>query len=108
MGVLLANGDITIFRLNKKTQTYSRINIPDVNINYKRNASIDNKEINIKYSVKIILNADNTVLEGDKIVLGNINQDIEKLAQLSEYGQIITVVSVQKNHLFNSLILECI
>ena len=106
MGVLIPNESITLYRYENKS--YTRFNIPDVNVNYKRNCSVDSKGINIKYSVKIVLNAENNVIEGDKIIIGNIYQDIEKLSDLSDYKQIMTVVSIQKNYLLNTLIIECV
>ena len=44
--VLFQNADITVYRLNKD-QTYTRINIKDVNWNSKRNAGVDGKGVNV-------------------------------------------------------------
>lgn len=105
--VLFPNCDVTIYHLDKKTQTYSRLNLSNVNWNGKRNATVSDKGINIAYTVMITAEiGDYKVDIGDKVVKGNIVLDIARLSELSEYEP-VTVIGMQESDLFNSISIEC-
>ncbi|MGN1358664.1 MAG: DUF6751 family protein [Bacilli bacterium] len=104
--VLFQNADMTIYHLNKD-QTYSRINIDNVNWNSKRTATVNEKGINIAYTTMIVADmGDNKITTDDKIVKGNINLDITRLSELKDY-ELVTVVGVQYNDIFGSYSIEC-
>jgi hypothetical protein len=104
--VLFQNANMTIYHLNKD-QTYSRINIDNVNWNSKRTATVSDKGINIAYTTMIVADmGDNKVTIGDKIVKGNISLEINRLSELKEYEP-VTVVGVQYNDIFGSYSIEC-
>ena len=104
--VLFVNADMTVYRLNKD-QSYTRININNVNWNSKRTATVNDKGINIAYTTMIVAElGDNKVTTGDKIVKGNISLDITRLSELKEYEP-VTVVGIQYNDIFNSYSIEC-
>lgn len=104
--VLFQNADMTIYHLNKD-QTYTRINIDNVNWNSKRTATVSDKGINIAYTTMITADmGDNNVTTGDKIVKGNISLDITRLSDLKAYD-VVTVVGVQYNDIFGSYSIEC-
>ncbi len=104
--VLFVNADMTIYHLNKD-QTYTRINIDNVNWNSKRTATVSDKGINIAYTTMIVADmGDNKVTTGDKIVKGNITLDITRLSDLKAY-EVVTVVGVQYNDIFDSYSIEC-
>lgn len=105
--VLFPNCDVTIYHLDKKTQTYSRINLENVNWNGKRNATVSDKGVNIAYTSIITAEiGDYKVYMGDKVVKGNITLDITRLSDLNAY-EVVTVIGVQESNLFNSLSIEC-
>lgn len=104
--VLFQNADMTIYHLNKN-QSYTRININNVNWNSKRTATVSDKGINIAYTTMIIADMGNDkVTTGDKIIKGNIELDITRLGDLKAY-EIVTVVGVQYNDIFGSYSIEC-
>ena len=104
--VLFINADMTVYHLNKD-QSYTRININNVNWNSKRTATVSDKGINIAYTTMIVAElGDNKVTTGDKIVKGNISLDITRLSELKEYEP-VTVVGIQYNDLFGSYSIEC-
>ena len=43
---------------------------------------------------------------GDKVIKGNITLDISKITDLKGY-EVLTVVGVQDNNLFNTVNIEC-
>ena len=105
--VLFPNSDVTIYHLDKKTQTYSRINLENVNWNGKRNSTVTDKGVNIAYTVIITAEiGDYKVYMGDKVIKDNINLDITRLSELSEYEP-VTVIGTQENDIFHSLSIEC-
>ena len=81
--VLFQNADITVYRLNKD-QSYTRINIKDVNWNSKRNAGVDGKGVNVYYTTMIVIPSGYNVTTGDKIVKGTLDIDISRLSDLKE------------------------
>lgn len=105
--VLFPNADVTIYHLDKKTQTYSRINLKNVNWSGKRNATVSDKGVNVAYTVIISAEiGDYTVYTGDKVIKGNITLDITKLSDLNAY-EVVTVVGTQESDIFHSLNIEC-
>ncbi|EES49930.1 hypothetical protein NE172_18145 [Clostridium botulinum] len=105
--VLFPNSDITIYHLDKKTQTYSRINLEDVNWSGKRTATVSDKGVNVAYTVIISAEiGDYKVYTGDKIIRGNITLDITKISDLSAY-EVVTVIGTQECDIFHSLSIEC-
>ena len=105
--VLFPNCDVTIYHLDKKTQTYSRINIENVNWSGKRNSTVSDKGVNIAYTVMVTAEiGDYKVCMGDKVVRSNITLDITRLSELSEYEP-VTVIGTQESDLFHSLTIEC-
>ncbi|MDB2150532.1 DUF6751 family protein [Clostridium butyricum] len=105
--VLFPNADVTIYHLDKKTQTYSRINLENVNWSGKRNATVSDKGVNVAYTVIISAEiGDYTVYTGDKVIKGNITLDITKLSDLNAY-EVVTVVGTQESDIFHSLNIEC-
>lgn len=105
--VLFPNADVTIYHLDKKTQTYSRINLENVNWRGKRNATVSDKGVNVAYTVIISAEiGDYTVYTGDKVIKGNITLDITKLSDLNAY-EVVTVVGTQESDIFHSLNIEC-
>lgn len=107
MGVLIKNADITVYKLDSKTQVYSRININDVNWNSKRNATVTDKGVNVFYTTNIIADiGDYKITTGDKVVKGSINLDITRLTDLKDYI-LLTVVGVQENNILNTINIEC-
>lgn len=104
--VLFPNADITIYHLNKD-QTYSRINLENVNWSGKRNATVSDKGVNVAYTVIISAEiGDYTVHTGDKVVRGNISLDIIRLSDLSAY-EVVTVIGIQESDLLHSISIEC-
>ena len=104
--VLFPNADITIYHLNKD-QTYSRINVENVNWSGKRNATVSDKGINVAYTVIISAEiGDYEVHTGDKIIRDNITLDITRLSDLKDY-EIVTVIGTQESDLFHSISIEC-
>lgn len=107
MGVLIKNADITIYNLDAKTQTYSRVNINGVNWNSKRSATVTDKGVNIAYTTMIVADEGNYgVTTGDKVVKANISLDITRLTDLKDY-ELLTVVGIQENNIFKTLNIEC-
>ncbi|NFH70771.1 hypothetical protein FDC35_15875 [Clostridium botulinum] len=105
--VLFPNSDITIYHLDKKTQTYSRINLEDVNWSGKRTATVSDKGVNVAYTVIISAEiGDYKVYTGDKIIRGNITLDITKISDLSAY-EVVTVIGTQESDIFHSRSIEC-
>ena len=104
--VLFVNADITVYHLDKKTQTYNRINIKNVNWSGKRNAGVDGKGVNVYYTTMIVIPSGYNVTTGDKIVKGTLDIDISRLTDLKEYEP-VTVVGVQYNDIFDSYSIEC-
>lgn len=103
--VLFQNADITVYRLNKD-QTYTRINIKDVNWNSKRNAGVDGKGVNVYYTTMIVVPGEYELTTGDKVIKGTLDIDISRLSDLKEY-EVVTVVGVQYNDIFDSYSIEC-
>ncbi len=107
MGVLFPNTDITIYHFDKTTQKYTRYNIQDVNLNSKRNSTVSDNGVNIFYTTMIVAPiGDYKATTGDKVVKGNITLDILKITDLKGY-EVLTVVGVQNNNLFNTVNIEC-
>lgn len=107
MGVLIKNADITVYKLDSKTQEYSRLNINDVNWNSKRNSTVSDKGVNIAYTTMIVAQkGDYTITTGDKIVKGNISLDITRLTDLKDYD-VLTIVGIQENNIMQTLNIEC-
>lgn len=107
MGVLIKNADITVYHLDSKTQTYSRINIDGVNLNSKRNSTVSDKGVNIAYTTMIVAPiGDYEVTTGDKIVKGDISLDIIRLTDLKAY-EVLTIVGIQENNIMQTLNIEC-
>lgn len=107
MGVLIKNTDITVYHLDPKTQTYSRLNVDGVNWNSKRNATVSDKGVNIAYTTMIVADmSDNNITTGDKIVKGNITLDISRLSDLKAY-EVVTVAGVQENNIMQTISIEC-
>ena len=105
--VLFPNANITIFHLDKKTQTYSRININNVNWSSKRNATVSDKGLNIIYSVVISAEmGDYTLAIGDKVVKGEILQDIKRISELDALKPVM-IVGLQESELLHSISIEC-
>lgn len=105
--VLFPNADVTIYHLDKKTQTYSRINLENVNWNSKRNSTVSDKGVNVAYTVMITAEiGDYKVYMGDKVVKGNITLDITRLSDLNAY-EVVTVIGTQESDIFHSLSIEC-
>lgn len=105
--VLFPNCDITIYHLDKKTQTYNRINIENVNWSGKRTATVNDKGINVAYtSIISVEKGDFEISTSDKIVKGNIDLDIARLSDLKDY-EVVTVIGTQESDLFNSISIEC-
>ena len=107
MGVLLPNADITLYHFDKISQKYTRYNIKNVNLNSKRNSTVSDKGVNVAYTTMIVApNSSYTLVTGDKIVKGNITLDINKIADLKDY-EVLTVVGIQSNNIFNTVNIEC-
>ena len=107
MGVLFPNSDITIYHFDKTTQKYTRYNIQNVNMNSKRNSTVSDKGVNVAYTTMIVApNGSYTLDTGDKIVKGNITLDINKISDLKAY-EVLTVVGIQSNNIFNTVNIEC-
>lgn len=105
--VLFPNADITIYHLDKKTQTYSRINLENVNWSGKRTATVNDKGINVAYTVIISAEiGDYEIHTGDKVIKGNITLDITRLSDLNAY-EVVTVIGTQESDIFHSLSIEC-
>ena len=105
--VLFPNADVTIYHLDKKTQTYSRINLKNVNWSGKRTATVSDKGVNVAYTVIISAEiGDYKVHTGDKVIRDNITLDITKLSDLSAY-EVVTVIGTQESDIFHSLNIEC-
>lgn len=105
--VLFPNADVTIYHLDKKTQTYSRINLENVNWNGKRTATVSDKGVNVAYTTIISAEiGDYKVHTGDKIIRGNITLDITRLTDLNAY-EVVTVIGTQDSDLFHSISIEC-
>ena len=107
MGVLFPNADITLYHFDKISQKYTRYNIKNVNVNSKRNSTVSDKGVNVAYTTMIVApNSSYTLVTGDKIVKGNITLDINKIADLKAY-EVLTVVGIQSNNIFNTVNIEC-
>lgn len=107
MEVLFPNSDITIYHFDKTTQKYTRYNIQDVNMNSKRNSTVSDNGVNIFYTTMIVAPIGNyKATTGDKVIKGNITLDISKITDLKGY-EVLTVVGVQDNNLFNTVNIEC-
>ena len=107
MGVLFPNADITLYHFDKISQKYTRYNIKNVNVNSKRNSTVSDKGVNVAYTTMIVApNSSYTLVTGDKIVKGNITLDINKIADLKDY-EVLTVVGIQSNNIFNTVNIEC-
>ena len=105
--VLFPNCDITIYHLDKKTQTYNIINIENVNWSGKRTATVNDKGINVAYtSIISAEKGDYEINTGDKIIKGSIELDITRLSDLKDY-EVVTVIGTQESDLFNSISIEC-
>ncbi len=105
--VLFPNADVTIYHLDKKTQTYSRINLENVNWSGKRNSTVSDKGVNVAYTVMISAEmGDYKVYTGDKIIKGNITLDITRLSDLSAY-EVVTVIGTQESDILHSFSIEC-
>ena len=104
--VLFPNADVTIYHLNKD-QTYSRINLENVNWSGKRTATVNDKGVNVAYTVMVTAEiGDYKVYTGDKVIRGNIDFDITRLSDLKEY-EVVTVIGTQESDIFHSLSIEC-
>ena len=104
--VLFPNADVTIYHLNKD-QTYSRINLENVNWSGKRTAKVNDKGVNVAYTVMVTAEiGDYKVCTGDKVIRGNIELDITRLSDLNEY-EVVTVIGTQESDIFHSLSIEC-
>lgn len=107
MGVLIKNADITVYHLDKKTQTYSRININNVNWNGKRTATVSDKGVNVVYTTYIVADKCNYIINtGDKVIKGNIKLDITRLSDLNAYNP-VTVIGIQENNIMQTINIEC-
>lgn len=105
--VLFPNADITIYHLDKKTQKYSRINLENVNWSGKRNSTVNDKGVNVAYTVMITAEiGDYNVHTGDKVIRDNITLDITKLSDLNAY-EVVTVIGTQESDIFHSISIEC-
>lgn len=108
--VLFPNADITIFRhyldINK-IDAYKRINIDNVNWNSKRNATVNDKGVNVAYTTMIVVpGVAYNFTTGDKVVKGHLELDITRISELFSYNP-LTIVGIQENNLFNTINIEC-
>ena len=101
--VILPNGSITIYSYNNNS--YTRINIPKANIDYKRVVTTNDKKASVSYTVKIIIDNEYKIAVGDKIVLSTIETDINSIKDLKDY-EVLTITGISKSSIFNSLTLE--
>ena len=63
--------------------------------------------VNVAYTTMIVApNGSYTLVTGDKIVKGNITLDINKISDLKAY-EVLTVVGIQSNNIFNTVNIEC-
>ncbi|NFF80380.1 hypothetical protein FC764_03790 [Clostridium botulinum] len=128
MGVLFKNADITIYNRYYDNENaydmYKRAIIEGVNWQSKRNATVSDKGVNVADSTLIFIDKlDNYVsprrfakLEdksnyftfaiGDKIVKGNIDFEVRKIADLDKnFDDVVTIMSVRE--LSNHWEVEC-
>lgn len=106
MGVLFPNGNITVYQYDKEALKYNRLNIPNVNINNKRNASVSGNGINVIYTTTIVIPNYYQVNTRDIVINGNLTLDITKADELKGY-EVLTVVGKQYNNIFKTITLEC-
>lgn len=105
--MLINNGTLTIYSpyYEGTTLKYKRINIPRANIRSKRNATVGDKKINVFYTTFIVVDSEYKVKTNDKIVLESLFEDISEIKELQDYD-VLTVVGVQRNTMFNSITIE--
>lgn len=107
MSIIFPNSDITLYHFDKTTQTYTRYNLNNVNVNSKRNATVSDKGVNVGYTTMIVAPQGlYEVTTQDKIVKGNISLDISKATDLKGY-EVYTVVGIQYNNIFKTVNIEC-
>lgn len=129
MAVFFKNADVTIYNhyMDKitKLDKYQRAVVKDVNWNSKKNMVMSDKGTNIVYTTIIIMEKlDNYIDErefneledktgfftlsmGDKIVKGDIDFEVTRIADLSKNYDTVTIISVKENKIFKKLEVEC-